>query len=79
MNLLFAIDEKMEEVIVSESPKGINKINFIERIQRKDNEALFRAVSLLTLLATAADLDDKLFNAMEKVCQLMYNRHKQIG
>lgn len=79
MNLLFAIDEKTQEVIVSASPKGTNKINLIERIEPKDNDALFRAVSLLTLLATAADYDDKLFKAMEKVCQLMYNRHKQIG
>jgi len=37
-NFLFAIDIASEEVVVSESPKGTNKINFVERIQRKDNE-----------------------------------------
>ena len=33
MNMLFAIDAKTEEAIVSNSPKGSNKINFIERIK----------------------------------------------
>jgi hypothetical protein len=35
---LFAIDQKTEEVIVSESPKGSYQINFIERITRQENE-----------------------------------------
>ena len=33
MNMLFAIDTNTEEVIVSDSPKGSNKVNFIEAKQ----------------------------------------------
>ena len=33
--MLFAIDTNKEEVIVSDSPKGSNKINFIERIREE--------------------------------------------
>ena len=44
MSLLFAIDKNTEETLVSESQKGSNKIEFIERIPRNDNEVLFNAV-----------------------------------
>ena len=47
-NFLFAIDEKAEAVLVSASPKGSTKIDFIERIGRKDNEVLYQAVAVLT-------------------------------
>lgn len=76
MNLLFAIDTKTEEIIVSESPKGSNQINLIERIGRKDNEILYHAVVTLTSITNATDLDVKLFSAMEKVCQMIYNKDK---
>jgi hypothetical protein len=36
MNFLFAIDITTEEVIVSDSPKGSVKVNFIERIGRQE-------------------------------------------
>ena len=39
--LLFAIDYKKNEVIVSESSKENNKINFIERIKKSDNNIFF--------------------------------------
>ena len=35
-NFLFAIDTNTQELIVSESPKGSIKVNFIERIGRND-------------------------------------------
>lgn len=74
--VLFAIDLKTEEIIVSESPKGSNKINFIERIARKDNELLYMAVVTLTSITVAPDFDMAIFKAMDKVCQLMYSKHK---
>lgn len=74
--VLFAIDVKTEEIIVSESPKGSNKINFIERIARKDQELLYMAVVTLTSITVAPDFDMAIFKAMDKVCQLMYSKHK---
>jgi hypothetical protein len=75
-NNLFAIDQKTEEVIVSESPKGSNKINFIERISRQENELLYNAVTILTNISQAPDLDIPIFKAMDKVCQLIYVKGK---
>lgn len=74
--VLFAIDQKTEEIIVSESPKGANKINFLERIARKDHELLYMAVVTLTSITLAPDFDMAVFKAMDKVCQLMYSKHK---
>ena len=76
MNLLFAIDKNTQEIIVSESPKGSNKINFIERIRRQENDMLFNAVSTLTSISKASDFDISIFKAMDKVCQMIYNKHK---
>ena len=42
-NLLFAVDMKRKEVIVSESSKGTNKINFIECIKQNQNDIFFNA------------------------------------
>ena len=75
MNLLFAIDQNTQEIIVSESPKGSNKINFIERIKRQENDMLFNAVSTLTSISKASDFDISIFKAMDKVCQMIYNKH----
>ena len=76
MNLLFAIDQNTQEIIVSESPKGSNKINFIERIRIQENDMLFKAVSTLTSISKASDFDISIFKAMDKVCQMIYNKHK---
>jgi hypothetical protein len=75
-NNLFAIDQKTEEVIVSESPKGSNQINFIERISRQENELLYNSVTILTSISKAPDLDIPIFKAMDKVCQLIYGKQK---
>lgn len=75
-NLLFAIDTTTEEVIVSESPKGSIEVNFIERIGRNDNEMLYNAVATLTSITQASDFDAAIFKAMDKVCQMLYNKHK---
>ena len=75
-NKLFAIDQKTEEIIVSESPKGSNQINFIERISRQENELLYDAVIILTTISQAPDLDVPIFKAMDKVCQLIYVKGK---
>ena len=72
MSKLFAIDEKKEEVIVSESPSGSKKIHFLERISRKENEALYAAVIKLTELARSVDMDLKELKAADKQCQLIY-------
>ncbi len=76
-NLLFAVDANTKEVIVSESPKGSNKVNFIEHIARKDNEILYNAVITLTDLTKAANFDVAIFKAMDKVCQMIYTKQKE--
>ena len=75
--MLFAIDAKTEEIIVSDSPKGSNEINFMERIKLQDNEVLYNAVVALTSITKAPNFDVAIFKAMDKVCQLMYNKHKE--
>jgi hypothetical protein len=77
-NLLFAIDIQTEEVIVSASPKGSNKINLIERISRQDHLVLYQAVVTLTSLTNDPNFDVAIFKAMDKVCQMIYTKHKAI-
>jgi hypothetical protein len=74
---LFAIDLNTEEVIVSESPKGSNKVNFIERIKRSDNEMFYHAVQALTSISKSPDFDLTIFKSMDKICQMMYDKHKE--
>ena len=76
-NILFAIDTNTEEVIVSDSPKGINKINFIERIGRQEKVILYNAVVTLTSITNTSNIDTTIFKAMDKVCQMIYNKHKE--
>lgn len=78
-NALFAIDLKTEEIIVSESPKGSKKINFIERINRKDSEILYNAVVTLTSITNMPNFDIAIFKAMDKVCQIIYKKLKENG
>ena len=73
--LLLAIDSTTEEVIVSESQKGSNAVNFIERIHRTENELLFDAVVTLTRTTTSPNFDVAIFKAMDKVCQMIYAKH----
>jgi len=77
MSYLFAVDAVKEEISVSESPKGSNKVNFIEHISKSENEILYQAVVTLTSISKAPDLDVALFKAMDKVCQLAYAKHKE--
>ena len=77
MNMLFAIDTNTEEVIVSDSPKGSNKINFIERIGRQDNVNLFKAVEILTNISSDANIDASILKTVDKVCQMIYKKHKE--
>ena len=74
--ILFAIDLNTEETLVSESEKGSNKVNFIERISRNENELLFEAIITLTKITNSTNFDITIFNAMDKVCQLIYNKYK---
>ena len=76
-NMLFAIDNSTEEITVSESPKGSNKINLVGRISRKENEILYNAILTLTLITKDTNFDTSIFKAMDKVCQLLYNKHIQ--
>ena len=78
MSFLFAIDPNTEETIVSASQPGSNKIDFIERISVIENGVLFNAVVTLTSITNAPDFDNKIFKAMDKVCQLIYSKHKEI-
>ncbi len=72
--MLFAIDPNKEEVIVSDSPKGSNKINFIERIERQKNELLYNAVLTLTSITNDPNFDISIFKAMDKVCLMIYEK-----
>jgi len=72
--ILFATDLNTEETIVSESQKGSNKVNFIERIHRSENELLFDAVVTLTRITKSPNFDIAIFKAMDKVCQLIYDK-----
>lgn len=74
---LFAIDTNTKEVIVSDSSKGSNKINYIERIGRQENIILYNAVVTLTSLTNDVNFDTAIFKAMDKVCQMIYNKHKE--
>ena len=76
MDLLFAIDIDKEEIIVSESPKGTNRIDFIERIKSQENKLLYHAVLTLTSISQSPDFDVTIFKAIDKVCQMLYNKHK---
>ena len=76
MSLIFAIDPNTEEVIVSESPKGSVKIQFLERIPKQENIHLYKAVELLTSLTASPNLDTAIFKATDKVCQMIYTQHK---
>jgi hypothetical protein len=76
-NYLFAIDINTNEVIVSESNnKGSDKIKYIERIKQSENEMFFNAVVTLTFIAKSSRFDAKIFNSMDKVCQMMYYKYK---
>ena len=76
-SLLFAIDIQTQEVIVSGSSKGSNKINFIERIVQSDNVMFYNAVQTLTSITKSSNFDMTIFKSMDKVCQMMYSKHKE--
>lgn len=76
-SLLFAIDIQTQEVIVSGSSKGSNKINFIERIVQSDNVMFYNAVQTLTSITKSSNFDMAIFKSMDKVCQMMYNKHTE--
>jgi|TARA_B110000879_G_scaffold2866_1_gene3925 hypothetical protein len=76
-DLLFAIDTNTKEVIVSDSSKVNNKIKFIERIRQSDNDMFFNAVLTLTSITRSSNFDATLFKSMDKVCQMIYNKHKE--
>jgi hypothetical protein len=76
-NVLFALDIDKEEIIISDSPKGSDKINFVERISLKDNEILYNAVVTLTSITNDSNFDISIFKAMDKVCQLIYVKHNE--
>jgi hypothetical protein len=76
-SFLFAIDINTKEVIVSESLKGTNKINFIERIKQSDNDMFFNAIVTLTSITKSSSFDARIFKSMDKVCQMIYHKHKE--
>ena len=75
-NFLFAIDLNTKEVIVSSSKKGSNKVDFIERIKQNENDILFNAVNTLTSITHSSDFDVIIFKSMDKVCHMIYDKHK---
>jgi hypothetical protein len=75
--ILFAVDLNTKEIIISNSPKRSNKINFVERIKYQDNNILYDAVVTLTSITNAENFDSSIFRAMDKVCQMIYTKHKE--
>jgi len=74
---LFAIDEARAEVLVSESAQGSNAIQPVARIPRSENPLLYDAVSLLTRITASPNIDTAVFKAMDKVCELMWEKHRK--
>lgn len=72
---LFAIDPQTEETILSESEKGSNKVISVARIHRSQNTLLYDAVNLLTAITKDPNFDSNVFKAMDKVCELMVQKH----
>ena len=77
-DFLFAIDSNTKEVIVSCSKKGSNKVDFIERIKQSQNAILYNAVNTLTSITDSSDFDIKFFKSMDKVCHMVYKKHKKL-
>ena len=75
--LLFAIDTDTKEVIVSNSSKGSNEVNAVERIKQSDNIIIYNAVQTLTSITKSTNFDEAIFKSMDKVCQMLYQKHKQ--
>jgi hypothetical protein len=76
-SILFAIDLNSKETIISESEKGSNKVIFIERIASQENEMLYNAVITLTSIVNSPNFDVTIFKAMDKVCQMIYAKHRE--
>ena len=76
-SLLFAIDIQTQEVIVSGSSKGSNKIDFFERIKKSDNDMLYNGVQTLTSISKSSNFDMAIFKSMDKVCQKIYSKHME--
>lgn len=76
-NFLFALDQKQNEIIISDSPKGSLAISLVERISRNNNEVLYQAVTTLESIAKTPEFDPALFKQMDKVCQMIYRNYKE--
>ena len=74
-SLLFAIDNKKQKVVISNSKQGSKKINSIELIDKKDNDILFNAVTTLTSITKSRHFDIKVFEVMQKICEMIYKNH----
>ena len=75
--ILFSIDKKTEEVVISSSVNGSNKIKFIERISKSDNLVLYNSVLTLDSVVNEKNIDTKIFKSMDKVCLMIYNKYKE--
>ena len=76
-NKLFAIDYNTNEIIVSESMKGSHEVVFIERIEKNKAPILFSAVTTLVSIAKSPKIDTQIFESMDKVCQMIYQKIKE--
>ena len=77
MGILFALDNITHEIVVSKSTNGSNKIDVIERIKQSENELLYNAVKTLTSITRSENFDAKIYDSMDKVCQMIYNIGKE--
>jgi hypothetical protein len=71
---LFAINSKTEEIMVSSTAEGSNSIKLIDRIPRNENELLFQAVQTMSVASRSPHIDEKIFNSIDHLCQLIYQK-----
>ena len=72
-----AIDLSKGMLDIAKNKIQSNKVNFIERIGYSDNEILYNAVVTLTSITKASNFDASVFKSIDKVCQMLYNKHKE--
>ena len=70
--LLFAVDTKTQETIISQSIKGSNKIIQIDKIKQSDNNELYKAALTLKEISKAPNFNINDFKAADKLCQKLF-------
>ena len=71
------IDSKNQEYIgLLNNSKCYNIVKGVNKIE--NSEVLYNAVVTLTGITKTPNFDITIFKAMDKVCQMLYTKHKEI-